>query len=263
MSRVASYESGRPAWVDLATGEVEATIAFYGELFGWTFESPVNTDNPYLLALLDRDPVAGVSITPAGVRSATEWTPYFSVADANEVAVHIATAGGLMSMRPISVGTDEGCWGKMAVVADPVGATFGLWQAGNYPGSRRTNEPGATCWFELVSVDAPRVRRFYNSIFGWKLEQIGDHAGFDYTTALLGSRPVAGIMAAPTGSSEVTPMWLVYFAVADVDAAAALVRRLGGQVLSDPHDSPCGRFCVVQDSQGAVFSAIQLPQEPR
>jgi predicted enzyme related to lactoylglutathione lyase len=57
---------------------------------------------------------------------------------------------------------------------------------------------------------------------------------------------------------EVPPHWMVYFAVDDIDAAAARVEELGGRVAVPPTDTPAGRFAVVNDPQGAVFSIIRL-----
>ena len=43
----------------------------------------------------------------------------------------------------------------------------------------------------------------------------------------------------------------------DVDLTAAKAEELGGKVLVPPTDIPrVGRFCVLQDPQGAVLSAI-------
>jgi predicted enzyme related to lactoylglutathione lyase len=53
--------------------------------------------------------------------------------------------------------------------------------------------------------------------------------------------------------------WTVYFMVEDVDAAAARVAELGGTVLVGPHQAgEMGRFIVVRDPQGAVFTAMQF-----
>jgi len=53
------------------------------------------------------------------------------------------------------------------------------------------------------------------------------------------------------------PHWGSYVTVDDVDATARTARDLGGKVLLGPHDIPnVGRFCVIEDPQGAVISAI-------
>jgi predicted enzyme related to lactoylglutathione lyase len=52
--------------------------------------------------------------------------------------------------------------------------------------------------------------------------------------------------------------WMVYFAVDDVDAVAARAAELGGAVSVPPTDIVPGRFAVLGDPQGAVFSVIRM-----
>jgi uncharacterized protein len=48
-----------------------------------------------------------------------------------------------------------------------------------------------------------------------------------------------------------------YVTVDNVDAIAKNAQELGGKILMGPQDIPTvGRFCVIQDPQGAVISAI-------
>lgn len=62
---------------------------------------------------------------------------------------------------------------------------------------------------------------------------------------------------------EVPPHWLVYFAVTDCDATAAMAQDLGGTILVSPTDIPdVGRFAVLQDPQGAVFAIIYMESPP-
>jgi predicted enzyme related to lactoylglutathione lyase len=62
----------------------------------------------------------------------------------------------------------------------------------------------------------------------------------------------------PMMPAEVPPMWGVYFAVADTDAALGRIKALGGNVLMEPIDAEPGRLAVVADPAGAVFNVIAL-----
>ncbi len=57
------------------------------------------------------------------------------------------------------------------------------------------------------------------------------------------------------------PQWTSHVEVADVDAAVATARRLGGRVHVEPTDIPkVGRFAIIADPQGAsicVFHGTQ------
>jgi predicted enzyme related to lactoylglutathione lyase len=67
--------------------------------------------------------------------------------------------------------------------------------------------------------------------------------------------PLGGI--GPLLGDEGTPHWIVYFGVADADAAAAVAEGAGGSVLSPPSDSPYGRMAGLVDPGGALFWVIQ------
>ena len=57
---------------------------------------------------------------------------------------------------------------------------------------------------------------------------------------------------------DVPPHWMVYFTVVNTDDTIDKLQQLGGKVNVPPTDIPIGRFSVVADPQGAVFTVIQL-----
>jgi len=57
---------------------------------------------------------------------------------------------------------------------------------------------------------------------------------------------------------DVPPNWGVYFSVPDCDASVQRVEELGGRLLVAPRDIHPGRFAVVADPAGAVFSVMYL-----
>ena len=60
------------------------------------------------------------------------------------------------------------------------------------------------------------------------------------------------------GDPEGTPShWLVYFGVADADAAIDTLLKLGGTVRRPAEDTPFGRMAVVTDPFGAPFAVHQ------
>src|SRR5262249_29173173 len=53
--------------------------------------------------------------------------------------------------------------------------------------------------------------------------------------------------------------WSVYYATDDADASLALVRKLGGAVVTGAEDTPYGRLATASDPTGAVFKLRQAP----
>ena len=115
---------------------------------------------------------------------------------------------------------------------------------------------GAFGWFELMTTDVDAARAYYGGLLGWEFETFPMPTG-DYTVIKVGGNAVGGIMAMPDECAGMPPSWDIYITVDDVDAVAASVEGLAGKVLRPAFDIPdVGRFCVIQDPQGAVFCAI-------
>ncbi|MDN5787828.1 VOC family protein [Pseudorhodobacter sp.] len=117
-----------------------------------------------------------------------------------------------------------------------------------------TNRDGTPIWYELMTTVPDAAQKFYGAVMGWKFDKPAGGMERDYRTfATPEGEGVGGVMKAPEGAAF-APIWAAYFGVADVDAAAAMVKSLGGSVHMDPQDIPgVGRFAFVSDPQGALF----------
>jgi predicted enzyme related to lactoylglutathione lyase len=115
---------------------------------------------------------------------------------------------------------------------------------------------GAFSWCELLTTDVDAAKAFYARLFGWKTEDM-TMPGMTYTVVKAGNKEVGGIMAVPKEAQGMPPMWGAYVTVDDVDVTAKTAEQLGARLLVPPTDIPdVGRFCVIQDPQGAVINAI-------
>jgi predicted enzyme related to lactoylglutathione lyase len=115
---------------------------------------------------------------------------------------------------------------------------------------------GAFGWNELMTTDVAAARRFYGALFGWETEDYPVE-GMNYVMVKVDGKEVGGMMALPPDCAGMPPAWGVYITVTDVDATARQAEELGGKVLRPPMDIPdVGRFCVLQDPQGATLCAM-------
>jgi predicted enzyme related to lactoylglutathione lyase len=253
------WPPGAPCWVDCQVDDVPAARTFYAALFGWEIQDAPPEAGGYLMALLGGQPVAGIGPKPpnAGPMPSV-WTTYLATDDADATAGAVAVAGGSVLIPPFDV-LDIG---RMAVAADNGGAVFGLWQAKAHQGVGRYNEAGTLVWSELHTRDYQGARGFYAGVFGYTYEDLGDTDEFRYATFRPAGGETAGGIHHDLNLSEGVPnYWLPWFAVDDVDAAAAKARELGSQVLFQPMDSPYGRMSIFAGAQGEVFAVIS-PQMP-
>jgi predicted enzyme related to lactoylglutathione lyase len=120
---------------------------------------------------------------------------------------------------------------------------------------------GAFSWSELVAPDPDKALAFYGPLFGWKHET-SDMGGGPYHVLKVGDASVGGVMQTPPDAPGRPAMWQCYITVDDIDATARQCAELGGTVCAGPMDIPgVGRMAVLQDPQGAVFSAITYSME--
>jgi uncharacterized protein len=280
------YPAGVPCWVDTGQPDPEAAVGFYGGLFGWEFEDRMPADAPgqYFVARLRGRDVAAIGSQPEGVPSKPAWSTYVWVDSADEAAATVKGAGGGIVTEPFEV-LDAG---RMAVVSDPSGAMFCVWQAKGHRGAQRVNESGTWVFSELNTRDPEGAKAFYGAVFGWEADTVDTGDG-EFTVVRLPGygdfletrdpdlRRRLADLSAPAGFEDavagMVPMtgnrfpddvpshWSVTFAVEDADAVADRAAQLGGTVVVPPFDAPPTRRAVLSDPQGAVFSVSKY--DPR
>ena len=252
-----AWAPGTPAWVDLMAADFEASKSFYAQLFGWEYEQSGEEYGNYATALLDGESVAGIGPAQGPDAPPPTWTTYLAVDDAAKVAEQAADAGGTVLMPAMQVGS----MGSMAVLADPTGAVFGLWQAGEHTGFNRYNEPGADVWNEAMVGDYRAGQDFYRTLFDYTYSEIGD-GQMSYSTIEVEGNTVGGIGPVQGDVADLPPHWRTYFSVADVEQACAKAVELGGTVEVDPFDTPFGMMGGVRAPGGEVVMLSAPPKTP-
>lgn len=245
---------GGPCWAELGTDDLAAAQRFYTELFGWRCETdPREEAGGYTVAHLGDADVA--ALTPLYQKSQpVAWNVSFGVSDADVTARMIEEAGGKVLVGPMDVFD----MGRFVVALDPGGAAFQLWQAHAFPGAGLFNAPGSLGWVELLTRDTARAEAFYTTVFGWTVA-----TSEYYTRWGVGGVDFGGMIAMDDKfPPEVPPHWLPYFAVADVDDAAATAGRADGTALMEPTSVPDGpRIAVLRDPRGALFGVYREADE--
>src|ERR1700742_2016264 len=132
MGERTEHAPGTFSWTDLNTTDQGAAKAFYSGLFGWEItDMPAGEGVVYSMAAQDGKWVGAISPQPQQQRDA--GAPPFDVMEA----------------------------GRMAVIQDPQGAWFLIWQPNQHKGAQLVNAHGALCWNELGSPDLGGSAAFY------------------------------------------------------------------------------------------------------
>jgi predicted enzyme related to lactoylglutathione lyase len=245
MGERTSYTPGTFSYAELATSDATAAQAFYGRIFGWSFqEIPMGEGMPpYHPIHLGELQVGALFASD----QPPHWNSYVTVESADAAAARAAELGATV----VADAFDVMDLGRMAVIADPAGAALSLWEAKAHIGSQVVNAPGALAWNDLITPDPEGAERFYGGLFGWTFEEIPGSGG--YRVIRNGERSNGGVFP----SADVPqPAWIPYFGHADVDAVLGELEGLGGRVFSGPVEVPAGRFAVLADPQGAMFAVL-------
>jgi predicted enzyme related to lactoylglutathione lyase len=118
---------GTFCWADLGTSDAEAAKTFYSRLFGWSIFETGAGETAYTMFQIDgKDVVAAYSLNEEQRAQGIppHWVPYVSVENAEESAAKAWELGGKLLLGAFDV---EG-HGRMALIQDPTGATFAVWQ---------------------------------------------------------------------------------------------------------------------------------------
>ncbi len=106
---------------------------------------------------------------------------------------------------------------------------------------------------ELATQDLEKSKKFYTSLFNWKLEEI---PGMDYTIIMVGEGTGGGMMKKP--DPGIPDNWLPYILVDDVRASTKKAKSLGATICKDVTEVPdMGWFSVITDPNGATFGLWQ------
>lgn len=274
------YIPGVPCWVDTNQPDPAAALGFYRELFGWEFEdvAPAGSGTTYAIGRIRGGDAGAVSSIAPGEPPVAKWNTYVWVQDADETAARARDAGGTVVAGPFEVPEA----GRMAVIVDPEGAAFCIWQCRGHKGAKVVNEHGSVNFNGLATRDPQAAKAFYGTVFGWRtlalphgemwtLPGYGDHLeertpGLRQQVAQMGGPEgfidvVAALNPIAADDSATPAHWSVTFAVDDAESTAAKSRQLGGQVVSGPFDVPWTRMAVIKDPQGATFIASQFVPE--
>lgn len=260
MGERTSYEPGVFCWVDLATTDPEGAKAFYSALLGWELEDlPADEAGTYTMASVNGLHVAALYPQPpdqADSGAPPSWMNYISVEDVEESAQRAQELGASVLAPPFDVAES----GHQAVIADPQGAIFSLWQAKEHFGAGLVNDPGALAFNQLLTTDLDAAKSFYGDLLDWRSESAGPD-DMEFWLVYAGETMNGGMMNKPAEDPS-PPNWLAYFTTGDLEASMERVSELGGTVVGGPRPGGPGRIVVAQDPQGAFFALYEGEVDP-
>lgn len=121
---------------------------------------------------------------------------------------------------------------------------------------------GEQAWLDLTVENATQVKDFYQSVIGWKSQAVsmGDYDDFvmiPFEAESDDAQPAAGICHAKGSNSDIPPMWIPYFLVANIDQSVAATTENGGEVIGGIRSFGKDRFAIIRDPAGACCAIYQ------
>ncbi len=262
MYSVTRYPHGTFCWADLSTHGGQAAVDFYTQLMGWQAKTQDSGFGmSYTMLRQDGQAIAGLAWLPPEMSEIpSAWNNYVSVDDVDALMPTVTKGGGQIIEPPFDVPGGA----RISLIKDTAGAALGLFQPRGNIGAGLVNTPGALCWNELYTADPEVSKAFYGALLGWEFQDARD--GSDgrpgYISIYNRGRANGGMLVMDEGmAANVPPMWAPYFSVADVAAAAAQVKALGGKIIMGPQDEGgVGSWLLFFDPQGASCYVMQLDQ---
>jgi len=256
---ITHHAPGSFCWFELATSDQPGAKQFYSSLFGWNpSDSPMGPDEVYtIMKLNDRDVAAAYTLRPDQKSEGVppNWLVYISVDDADAMSAKAASLGATVMAPPFDVMD----FGRMAVIQDPQGAVFALWQPKAHVGTTVTGVNTVT-WADLNTTDQVGAEKFYSSLFGWKMlgDDLKETKPGQYYHIMNGEQMIGGVPPSHQRDPNAPPHWMIYVGVEDCAATVRKANSLGANTYVDTMQiGESGYMAVLADPQGAVFALHQ------
>jgi|SRR5215831_11727427 len=128
--------------------------------------------------------------------------------------------------------------------------------------SKKNKPPANIVWFEIPAERPERAKKFYSSLFGWKINAFpGMKEYLHIDTGGPDASPDGGLMKRVSPEHQGI---MNYVMVESVDQGAAKVEKLGGRILKQKTAVPqMGYFAICSDTEGNVFSLWERSEQAK
>jgi predicted enzyme related to lactoylglutathione lyase len=232
---------GKFVWHDLLTDDMESARKFYGDVFGWRFE----TKRDYTQIYNQKELIGGImQVTPSDEQQAKAvWLPSISVANVDKSVEQLLSQQGKVLKGPIYMKER----GKGVLISDPHGAHVVLLRAKGGDPKDKTPQIGDWLWNELWTNKPKESYAFYRHLAGYDGYEMRD----GYQILKRKNKWRAGIRE--IDKDEFKARWVPAIRVSDLQETILKVNAAGGEVIISPDkELENGNVALIKDTTGAV-----------
>ncbi len=256
VSTSGEWHPGKFVWADLITDDLNTAMRFYGDLLGWEFRQANLPGRYYVIGFNGGRPISGLLQAPQkqASKGRPRWIGYLSVTEVGQAMQSVVINGGKVLLAPKHLAER----GEQAIVRDPEGAVFGIIKTSQGDPQDYLAEPGDWIWTQLLSHDAERAGKFYQTLADYEVVDDPKSRFPDTLILIAHGYARATVTTIPADRPSLQPAWLPFVRVVDIRASVARTDALGGRVLLAPRpDLLEGRLAVVADPSGAALGLIE------
>jgi len=227
-------------FADLSTYTPASTMSFYTTVFGWEYHE----ENQYYLAFSGNQETTGLYETPEKfkqMRMPHFWMTYIQVDDAAKTVAKAKELGGI-----IEVSYTLPNFGNVALIRDPKGAGFTIYEGSNLKNTRTESQSNTLIWNELHISDSTAIVPFYEQLFDWKFSKV--EPGY-FQIFNQHENHVADALEISNADKGKFEYWVCTFGVSDLPKSVDLVVKNGGTVITEETN----RILVTDNSKQAFF----------
>jgi predicted enzyme related to lactoylglutathione lyase len=228
------------------TPDAAAAQGFYSKVLGWKTQA-WELDASYTLFVANSGPIGGTS----SETGPSQWISYIGTDDIEATVRQAQELGGIVT-KPI---TSMPNGGRYALLDDPQGATFGVYESTSDHAPEKAAKRGEHSWHELATDDYQAAFDFYSALFGW--EEAGQHdMGAPNGVYFMFGRNGVTLGGIFNRLPEMpASAWTAYVRVRDTQKVVPKATAEGATLLVGPMEVPGGDWIAqFADPQGAVFA---------
>lgn len=245
---IAQIPQGKLSWADIYTSDVNASLNFYTNTFGWTVKKFGNEKSPYHLFYDGKQAIAGV-LARSAQRNKTETALWVGSITTDNVQATVDKASNnkaTIILQPHNFAL----YGKRAVIADPQGGVIALLDLSTNNKARQkiSNKWG---WAQLFSTDTEKSAEFYQNTFNYLAEKVSQSQHSYYLSYQDEIR--ASIVKLPA-SFEQRDRWVNFIEVDNLASKLNKATTNGAEIIYQPEDS---QLAIITDPNGALLGLIE------
>ncbi len=234
-----------PIFADLSTYSPDKSIAFYEKVFDWGFIKEYD----YYTAYLNDEPIVGLYETPdkfKQMRMPHFWMTYIQVQSVAKTVEKARALGGIIELTQ-----ETASLGKVALIRDPQGSGFTIYEGKALWNTRTHNTPNTLIWNELHVSNINNVLPFYSGIFDWKIKINQQNISRVFNS---NNEHIADILEIRNELKGKYEYWILSFGVKELVATKKKILESGGTLVFDEGN----RILFTDDSGQAFFYITEI-----